>query len=498
MSAATTPLLLWSGRADWLQAEPWVRWGLVALALAWALVARHGHAGRTLLMGMLFTTAAVGYWSAVLGRPYGLLEHDGVTREAAAAVLREARGALDGITPGTPFAGGAWARLADVGVPAAWLVNLPTLLPVAVLPLAALLVHTLWRAPAAPLAALLWLAFSSGDLDGLRGLAFVPGLWARPAASLGVLVTLAALLAGENTRGPWTRFGFGAAALGGAALALAGDGPALGMVPGLLALALDPWPWWLLALPSWRAAGGAPRVLVVSGAALLAAAAAGAPLDAWAAHALLRLGLVLLAARTLESAAPALGAGLQAALARVPGLRTRAHGEARGLALAALVALGVPGSFLTWWQPLELDPTTHASLAPPPDGLIEVMQWVRAHTSPDAVFVSAPTWSAAVPVLGARRVLRAPSLVASPDDARRVRLTYLALAGRGAQGRHQARHYGVTHLLVAPGDLARAGLDPTRGPAAAERWRLRYAGRGGFRVYELIQWNAAEPPASMG
>jgi hypothetical protein len=126
------------------------------------------------------------------------------------------------------------------------------------------------------------------------------------------------------------------------------------------------------------------------------------------------------------------------------------------------------------------------------------MQWVRAHTRAEAVFVTSEPWAAAVPVLGARRVLRAPALVFTDDDARRARLAYLALTGHGPKGWRNARRYRISHLLVAPGDLERFGRDPARPFAQHGRWRLRFEGQGGFRVYELMRWSPADPPAPAG
>lgn len=497
----TAPLPpLWSGLAGLSLQEPFLRWGLVALALAWAVVAVRGRGLRTLLAGVLFAELALGFWATSLGRPYGLLEHPGVTREAASAALLVARGAPDGIVPDTPFVGGPWARLAGLGLPEPLLVDLPTLLPLLVLPLSALLIHGVWRGATAPLAALLWLAFSSGALDALRGAAFVPGLWAHPAASLGLLLALASLFAADRARRASARLVLGLPGLAGLALALAGPAEPLGLVSAVLLATLDQWPWWLLALPAWRHAGGLPRALVVGGAALLAAIGLGAPLDAWGAQALLRLGLLLLGSHTLGRVLPALGGPLAAALAR--GQRRAAwllgQGRPADLALGALLACTVPGSFLAWWPPLKLDPAAHASLTPPPAGLVQAMQWARTHTSAEAVFVTAEAWAAAVPVLGARRVLRAPALVESHDDARRARLTYLAVAGHGPKGWRNARRYGLSHLLLAPGDLENLGLDPSRPFAAHDRWRLCFEGHGGFRVYELIQWQAAGPEAPLG
>lgn len=491
MSGDALPALWW-GWVEPARAESSLRWLLVLLAVAWAFVALQGRAARTLLMGMLFATLATGFWCASLARPYGLFEDPRVTRAAAAATLLGTRGVAGGIAPDTAFVGGAWARLAGLGIPEALLVNGPTLLPALVLPLSALLVHALWRAPAAPLAALLWLAFSTGGLDALRGTGFVPGLWARPASSLALLTVLAALFVLERARHAASRLALALGAVASAVVLLGTGDLRLDGAAAAAAIALDPWPWWLPALPAWRRAGVAPRALVACGAALLGAVGLGAPLDAWGAQALLRVGLVLLAAQTLHGLLAPLGSSAAAACARLP---CRVAGRVRpsDLALGLLLATCVPGSFLVWWAPLKLDPVAHASLTRPPDGLLEAMHWVRATTPPGAVFVTGSRWADGVPVLGGRRVLRAPTLAPTPDDARRARLAYLAVAGRAGEGWRNARRYRITHLLLGPGDLDEFGIDLGNAPAAPGRWRLRFEARDGFRVYELIHWSASHP-----
>ncbi len=164
----------------------------------------------------------------------------------------------------------------------------------------------------------------------------------------------------------------------------------------------------------------------------------------------------------------------------------------RALALGLLVALVAPSSAHVWWRPYSLDSSVPGSLAAWPSGLLPAMQWVRAHTRRDAVFVTSLEWSAALPILGARRVLHAPDLVATPDGERRARLAYLALAGTGAQGWRQARRYRVTHLFAGPDDLRVWDLTSWDEVEARGRFRLRFEADG-FRVYELMHWGTSRP-----
>jgi hypothetical protein len=234
--------------------------------------------------------------------------------------------------------------------------------------------------------------------------------------------------------------------------------------------------------------------LLAAGGLALAAGACGAPVDPWGAQALLRLGLLLGAARTLVTWLPLAGRRLVAGLRpwRAGRLLSAGSTTPPALALGLLIALLAPSSAHVWWRPQALDVSVPGSLAPWPDGLLQATQWVRAHTRRDAVFVTSPAWSAAVPILAARSVLHAPELVDTRDAPRRARLAYLALAGTGAQGWRQARRYRVTHLFAGPDDLRAWNLASWDEVETRGRFRLRFEAHG-FRVYELAHWGTLRP-----
>ena len=115
-----------------------------------------------------------------------------------------------------------------------------------------------------------------GELETLRGVGFLPGLWAHP----GSAVLLVALVGGDAGPGPPERARASTAtALGAAALApwLLVRAPFEGrsLVDTALVLTLDQTPWWLLA--ALGLAGAAPRpaarALVLGGAGPLVAGA---------------------------------------------------------------------------------------------------------------------------------------------------------------------------------------------------------------------------------
>lgn len=452
---------------------PALRWALIALGLAWAALAWRGRRGPAVLGGVLYVAVVLGFWTVSFGRPYGLAEPTPASREAAFAVRAALAPPLEGFVAGQPFRGGRWSRLAERGLPLELLLAAPTWLPLFVAPAGALLVAWLWRSPAATWGAVLWLGFSTSDLEALGGGGFVDGLWAHPAGSLAFLAaTAAALLLGRGGR---------AALPGAGALALAlwlgcpAGRPPLGLEGLGLALVVSCWPWPLLALLGRKSPPDPPtRWCLGLGLAGGLAAAAGLPVDDWAARATWRLGLVL-------SAAPALQQLLQPLAERLCAGRLR---PAAGAGLSLLLALGLPGSFLAWWSPYQLDTVAEASHAPVPQALRQTGAWLREQLPAGAVVVASEPYVPVVAVLGRLRVLRAPGLDAAPDDVRRNRLEWALVRG-ASQGRENARRYGVTHLLVGPGDAGRWGLDSAELPARL-RWLAEPA--PGFAVYALEGW----------
>jgi hypothetical protein len=307
-----------------------LRWALLLLALLWAAAAARGRSVAVLGAGLLFAFVASGFWVFALGRPYGLFVDPAATRAAAEASVVSASA-----SPGETFLAGEAAPrtpavvLAGWGVPAAALILFPTLVPPFFLAAVGVLVYAAHPDRGqAPLAASLWLAFSTGDLESLRGLGILPGLWAHPWSALAVLgLTLLALVPVPL----WWRV----AMVGAAGLLLlraplvGGPSMHLGLAPSCLLLTLDQGVW--LPLAAWglsRGAWVAARVLVAAGAAVVLAAAAWPTVDAWAGHALYRLGLILAACGPVEFLIRRVGESLATIPSRARQGGTRRQGPA--------------------------------------------------------------------------------------------------------------------------------------------------------------------------
>lgn len=466
-------------------ALPALRYGLLALGALWALLASRGQRLPALFGGLVFVWAALAFWVLAFERPYGLLEFGPPSREAAYAVQAASAAGSEprGFVAGEPFRGGPWAALAGRGVPMGALLAWPSLLPFLSLPLPALLVAALWRRPEATLAAVLLLAFSTTDLEALRGTGFVPGLWLHPAASLGVALLLAALLCAAAA-GWALRTVALLLALAGLALCRAPFPEALDFASLPSALLLDPWPWPLLAAFGLRATRDrAARGCLLLGGGCVLASSCGLPLDAWSGFALWRIGLLLAAAVPLSQL---LERGAALFVRRWPALQARP-----GLGLALLLLAGLPGAFLTWWPPLKLDPQAYASLQPVPAELAQTTDWMRAHLPASAVVVASADYVPAVAILAERQVLRAPKLLRTADDARRERVES-SLFSPGRLGEKNASRYGVSHLLLGPGDARRWGFGGELDPPVPGRFRLLFAEPKGFRVYALERWDSAD------
>jgi len=455
-----------------------LRWVLVVLAVAWAAAALVEGRRRMLGAGLLFAVAAAGFWVLALGRPYGLFIDPGITRAAAEASVVAASGSraewfLAGEhAPSTPA-----VVLAGWRVPAPFLILAPSFLPVVFLVVVALLIYA--ACPdrrQAPVAASLWLAFSTGDLETLRGAGIVPGLWSHPwtAASALVLLLLSLVPVAAVVR----------------ALAVLVAGLLLfrpplaapmeaspGVAEAVYLLTLDQVPWIVLA--AWglrRGSSPASRALIGAGAGLVLAATAG-PVDAWAGHLLYRIGLLLASAGPVEVMAERAGEALRAAR---PSLARR--GGARGLGLAVMILAFVPGCFLAWWNPARLDPVAEGSLFAHSSRITAAAAWIRQNTPATASFLAPAEYGPDIAVLAGRRVLRAPRLGEAADEVRRQRVERLVLAGQPPEG--PLRYYNLRYVFLAPGSFAEHGI---RGPEDLEArpgFTLRYAADE-FRIYEL-------------
>jgi hypothetical protein len=457
-----------------------LRWVLLLLALVWAAAAARGRGAAVLAAGLAFAGVATGFWVLALGRPYGLLVDPAVTRAAAEASVVSASGS----TAETFLAGEAAPRTASVvlagwGVPARLLILAPTLLPPFFLAAVAVLVYAAYPdRGGAPLAASLWLAFSTGDLETLRGMGIVSGIWSHPWSALAVLGL--ALLALVPVPTGWRIALVGAAGLLMLRAPVVGVPPTrLGLAESCLLLTLDQAVWLpLAAWGLWRGAWVVGRVLVPAGAALVLAAAAWPAVDPWAGHALYRLGLILAACGPVELLIRRAGESL-----RVHSLLSRsgAAGDARGVGLAALLLALAPASFLAWWNPVRLDRVAEASVYPQASRMEAVMGWIRTATPRDAVFLAPAAYGPDVAVLAGRRVLRAPLLGEAADEARRQRVQQRVLAGQPSSKRE---HYNLRYVLLPPAGFPEDGI---RGPEDLEGRRglvLRYAADE-FRIYEL-------------
>jgi hypothetical protein len=463
-----------------------LRWTLMLLVAGWAALSLRSRTPVVLLAGMVYATAAVGFWSLALARPYGLLLDPDVTRWAAqVSVTAETGRPAESFLSGEPTVATLWSRLAALGVPAEAVLSLPSLLPLVVLPAVAIAIWSIWNdRRRALLGACLWLAFSTGSLDALRGVGFVSSAWGHPEAVLSFLPFVAAVLAaGRLLSG--SRLGLPAC---GALVVLwglsPGAAPPMGLPNSLLLLTLDQGPWLALALVgARRGLDGATAALLGGG---LLVIACGLPLgvDPWRAQASYRLGLILAAAGPLQHVATRVGETLVQ-------YRSLRHLAAERVGIAALLLLFVPGSFLARWDPPRLDPRARASLEPLSTNLRAAMERIRKETAADGVFLASPEYAPAVAVLAGRRVLLAPTLIASPADLeRRVRAERLALSGADPGGLGQL--YGLRYVLITPGDFRQHGIAGPSELADRASFRLLFTAQGGFHVYEIAA--RTEPP----
>jgi hypothetical protein len=454
-----------------------LRWTLLLLALVWAAAAARARGLAVLGAGLLFAFVASGFWVLALGRPYGLFVDTVATRAAAEASVVSASASR----AETFLAGEAAPRtpavvLAGWGVPANALILFPTLLPPFFLAAVAVLVYAAYPDRSqAPLASSLWLAFSTGDLETLRGMGILPGLWAHPWSALAVLGL--ALLALLPLPPAWRLSMVGAAGLLLLRAPFVGDPSThLGLAPSCLLLTLDQAVWLpLAAWGLWRGAWVVARVLVSVGAALVLAAVAWPAVDAWAGHAVYRLGLILAACGPVDLLIGRVGQSLAA----VPSLSR--YRDTRSLGLAALLASLAPASFLAWWNPVRLDPLAEASVYAQASRIAAVMDWMRTATPSDAVFLAPPAYGPDIAVLAGRRVLRAPLLGEAPDEVRRQRVEQRVLAGKPSSKRD---YYNLRYVFLPPGGFPDHDIGDAEDLERRPGFVLRYAADE-FRIYEL-------------
>lgn len=458
----------------------WWRELLLILALAAGVSEARARRGAALGFAVAYAVLAVGFWVAALGRPYGVLVDPDATRWAADVSVSGWAGGSERFLAGEPGGGSVWTSLARRLRPDL-VILIPTVLPLLVLPAAALAIAWLWGRPEAGLAAILWVGGATSTLDALRGTGFLTGLWSRPLASLSWVVAAAAVfIVARLPLFRRTPAAIGVLVVSSWAV-LGRRGPTLGLADALLTLTLDNHVWLLLGAGLRRRRDPAACALVVGGAVLVLARALGGPGDAWAGSAFFRLGLVLAATEWVVANAPALAPTRWPE--RIARTSARLGVVVERLPQAAIVVLVLAGGLIAWWDPPRTDPVARESLEPVPEALAEAMDWLRTHTPPSASVLAAESYAGAVPILGGRRVLRAPGLLTASDEERRLRLQRAVLTGHPPPALLQ--RYGLGYLFIALGDFRDEGVTQPEDLDALAALRLVYANAKGMRVYEI-------------
>ena len=478
-------------------ALPWVdvgtqvgaqRYLLVSLALVWILVTARWGLRPGLLPGAIFACAGMGFWVVGLARPYGLFVDDEITRFLAdlavgAATPALGEGAIAGEPPSSPGVR-YWLWLGLSPAAYRWL---PSVLPLFVALAPALLTAALWRDRAAPLAAALCLVASTGELDMLAGVGFLSGLWARPGASVLLVALFTAALLADGVLPARLRVP-ACTAIAAAWILVPGPSDPRGLGTILLLLTFDQGLWlWPAAWGLGWGGTALPRALCAAGATLCLLAGFGAPVETWGAHALYRLGLLLAAARALDSAlaalTPHLASSLLAPGSGRPRLLARLFPDAASRAAGLLLLCVAPASFLIQWNARRHDATYEASTVPVSGAVAAAMEWIRGHTDKEATFVAASSYARAIAVLGERRLLRAPGFATPRGDRGRTRAEGGILHGRDVL--EWARQYRVRYVFVTPGDYAQRDIERPEDVAGRGGLRLLFENAEGMRVYEL-------------
>jgi len=460
-----------------------LRYSLTLGALVWAWLTARARPVASLVAGVVWFACATGFWVLCLGRPWGLFEDVATARRAAEiGVAAASGGTTEGVLPGTPAAYASWTAWLSRGISAEALILLPSLLPLVVVPAVAVLLFALVRPREhAPIAATLWLLLSTADLDAVRGLGFLPELWRRPGAGLGVVVVTAVVLALARLRIAATVSLALCALPPVVASALAAPGETLAASDALLVLTLDQGlllPLAVLGLA--RRPDAATQGLILGGALSVLSGTAAPVTDAWLAHACYRLGLILASAGALGDVLEPAGAWLQSFWSESWFGRI----DTQRLGAAALVAVLAPASFVAWWTPPKLDVVFESSRAPFPRGLTDAMDWIQQMTPADAIFLASDEQAPAVATLGGRRLLRAPRLREPPDDARRADAERRLLWGR--RQRDWVQEYGVRYIFAAPGEFVEIEAQEAEDSVVPYGRRLVYSNMKGYRVYGIV------------
>ena len=306
---------------------------LVLLALAvGGMVARRRH-GWALALAMVWAVLALGFWIFAMGRSYGVLQDPSVTRWAAEVSVAEHAPGDDGLLASEPPLHDRWSS-ASRRAGARAILLAPTLLPLVVFPTMALTIALLWGRPRAELAAILWMAASTSDLDAVRGTALLPALWPAPVTGIAVAAAVAvALVAGRWLSPP--RAAAVAAAVVATFSAIMATAPRV-LAPADLAgvVLFDGAPWVALGLVGlWSRRDPAALGLAAGGSAAVVLACLGLA-DAVLAVALCRTGLVLAATPVIADVADRVGG-----VFRLPLPRGRGWSPDRAAVLGAELSL---------------------------------------------------------------------------------------------------------------------------------------------------------------
>jgi hypothetical protein len=137
------------------------------------------------------------------------------------------------------------------------------------------------------------------------------------------------------------------------------------------------------------------------------------------------------------------------------------------------------------WHPIRTDAVAGRTYAgrSVPATVQAPSRWLNAHTSRSSVILTSDRNAPFVAAFAGRRVLRCPSFLETEDDVKRRRLKTQILRERPWS--RLAQHYGLTHVLVGPGEFARLGLSVAEQPRDLAGLKKRYEDSAHFRVYEI-------------
>jgi len=456
------------------------RYLLLSLGLLWAFLQTRRHALWSLLGGVLFVELALVFWALSLQRPYGFLVDPQATAAMADAAVTAAADAPRSLLTSLEPAPGWRSWLAGRGVPLWLVLQIPLVVPAVVLPGLAALALVLARSRSDGLIAMTLLLLGlTGDLDALRGVGFLSGLWAHPTLAVVLLVGIVVVggLAGRR-RLRWSLAGVAA----GLALALLlAPGATTPIRPASVCqlLVFDQGVWLALGCwGTWRRRDHVALSLVAVGAAALVlySLLAGRGPDPWLGQAYYRTGLIFASVPAVSWLIPGLGERLRL----VPWLRLY---DRQGLGLAALVLALAPLSFPAWWEPMKLDATAAGSREELSHFLEDTLAWIASNTESGDVFIAPGEYASWVSVAAGRQVLRASNLRVAPDDAIRLQVEGRIMRGRPLPA--WATRYRVRYILCPPEgpglEKALSLPDLLRRPG----YRLRFTDSRGLAVVEI-------------